>query len=64
MISILKSIFQDDFASMSSHVNSLFRSNAIKPIAEHKYKLEEAAKAHNDVINNSGTTGRLTLLIN
>lgn len=49
---------------MSSHLNSLFKSKAIKPIIGHKYKLEDAAKAQYDIINNTGTTGRLTLILN
>lgn len=48
---------------MSNHINSLFKANAIKPIIGHKYKLQDAAKAQNDVINNNGTTGRLTLIV-
>lgn len=48
---------------MSSHINALFKSQAIKPVLGKKYKLEEAAQAQNDVINNIGTAGRLTLIV-
>lgn len=54
---------KDEFELMANHVNALFKCKAIRPVIGHKYKLEEAAKAQNDVINNTGTTGRLTLLV-
>lgn len=54
---------EDDFNVMYSHINALLKKKCIKPIVEHLYKLEDAAKAQNDVINNPGTTGRLTLLV-
>jgi len=39
------------------------QEGAFKPILGQKYPLEQAAQAHIDIIQNSGTTGRLTLQI-
>lgn len=56
-------MFKDDFHLMFSHINELIKHNCVKPVVGKTYPLEETIKAHNDVINNTGTTGRLTLII-
>jgi len=48
---------------MFSHLNALIKAGTIKPVLGKVYKLDEAAKAHHDVINNDGSSGRLTLKI-
>ena len=54
---------EDDFNLMNSHLYSLIKAGIVKPVLGKVYKLEEAAKAHHDVINNEGSSGRLTLKI-
>ena len=44
-------------------MNELVKANKIKPIMGKIYKLEDAAKAHHDISNNDGASGRLTLKI-
>ena len=56
-------MFKDDFHLMFSHINELIKHNCVKPVVGKTYPLEETIKAHNDVINKTGTTGRLTLII-
>lgn len=48
---------------MNEHLTALFKSQAIKPLTGNTYKLEETSKAHHDIINNSGTTGKIVLTI-
>lgn len=55
---------QEDFNLMYSHLNALIRQKIVKPVMGKIYPIEEAHMAQHDVINNSGTTGRLTLKIN
>ena len=54
---------QDDFNLMYSHLNALIKQKIVKPVMGKIYSIQEANTAQNDVINNSGTTGRLTLKI-
>lgn len=54
---------QADFKLMFSHLDALIKLKCVKPVVGTRYKLEEAAKAQYDIINNTGTTGRLTLLV-
>ena len=56
-------MFKDDFNLMYSHLNALIKAKLIKPVLGKVYLLGEAAKAHHDVINNEGSSGRLTLKI-
>lgn len=53
----------EDFHLMYSHINELIKLNIIKPVLGKTFKLEEAAKAHHEVVNNDGSSGRLTILI-
>jgi NADPH:quinone reductase-like Zn-dependent oxidoreductase len=46
---------------MFEHINALIKQKEIKPVLGKIYPIEQIAIAHNDVINNSGTHGRLTL---
>jgi hypothetical protein len=48
---------------MSSHLLALMNLKAIKPLLGKIYSLEEASQAQYDVINNSGTRGRLTIKV-
>ena len=48
---------------MFSHINALINFKVVKPVVGKIYKLEDASKAHYDVINNNGAAGRLTLLV-
>ena len=54
---------QDDFNLMYNHLNQMMKSNVITPLVGTKYPLSDASKAQNDVINNSGSSGRLTLIV-
>ena len=54
---------KSEFQLMYNHMNALIKKNCVRPFIGTTYPLAEAAKAHHDVINNTGTTGRLTLLI-
>lgn len=53
----------NDFNVMYNHLKALIQLKCIKPALAHLYPLEEAGKAQNDVINNTGATGRLTLVV-
>ena len=53
---------QDDLQMMYSHINALIKSNCLKPVLGKVYPLKEAAQAQADVINNTGSLGRLTLV--
>jgi NADPH:quinone reductase-like Zn-dependent oxidoreductase len=48
---------------MYEHLNGLIKLGCIKPAIGKIYSLEQADQAQYDVINNSGTAGRLTLKI-
>lgn len=48
---------------MYSHLNALIQRDLVKPVIGKVYALEETDKAQNDVINNTGSYGRLTLKI-
>ena len=54
---------EDDFHLMYSHLNALFKNKSIKPVIGRLYSLKDADKAQDDVINNTGTIGRLTLVV-
>lgn len=54
---------EEDFKLMYSHINALIENNCIKPAIGKVYPLKNASKAQHDVVNNTGTTGRLTLKI-
>lgn len=49
---------------MYSHINALIKSNCIKPVIGNTYPLDQAAKAQNDLMDNTGSIGRLTLVVN
>lgn len=53
----------DDFQLMYNHINGLIKLGAIRPVLGKTYRLEEADKAQHDVINNSGSVGRITLKV-
>jgi len=55
---------QDDLQMMYSHINALIKSNCLKPVIAKVYSLADAAQAQADVINNTGSLGRLTLTVN
>ena len=48
---------------MNHHLSAMFKSNVIKPLIGRRYKLSEAGKAQHDVINNTGSGGKLTLIV-
>jgi NADPH:quinone reductase-like Zn-dependent oxidoreductase len=48
---------------MEAHLGALMNIKALKPVLGKVYSLEEASQAQYDVINNSGTRGRLTIKI-
>ncbi|CAF0822396.1 unnamed protein product [Brachionus calyciflorus] len=52
---------EEDFHLMYNHLDALIKQKSIRPVMGHFYSIQEANKAHHDVINNTGTTGRLTL---
>ena len=49
---------------MYSHINALIKTGLIKPVIGNTYPLEESANAQKDLMNNNGSIGRLTLVIN
>ena len=53
--------FKNDFQVMYNHLDALIKMKAVKPVIGKVYPIEDADKAQNDVINNNGTHGRLTL---
>lgn len=54
---------EEDFEMMNSHLQALIKLKCIKPIIGKTFSLEEAAQAQSEVINNSGTFGRITIKI-
>jgi len=54
---------EDEFNMMNSHIQALIRNNCIKPVIGKVFTLEETAKAQSEVINNTGTYGRITIKI-
>jgi len=64
-VSAVKLMASDDadYNEASSLIESLMKLNAIKPYIGKVYPLEQASKAQYDVINNSGSMGRLALKI-
>ena len=38
--------------------------NCIRPVLGNTYPLEDSAKAQSDLMNNTGSVGRLTLVVN
>lgn len=55
---------QEDLQLMYSHINALIKTGLIKPVIGNTYPLEESANAQKDLMNNNGSIGRLTLVIN
>ena len=49
---------------MYNHINALIKLNSIKPVLGNTYSLENSAKAQLDLMNNTGSIGRLTLVVN
>ena len=56
--------FDQDFESVNQQIQALLRLNAIKPVIAKLYRLEEVVAAHEQVVHNEGTLGRLAFEIN
>jgi hypothetical protein len=54
---------KDDLNLMFNHIYALINLKCVKPVVGKIYPLEEAAEAQSDVINNTGSVGRLTLQV-
>ncbi|CAF5146803.1 unnamed protein product, partial [Rotaria magnacalcarata] len=59
----LSSSSLDEYEMINSYLQKGLTDGHFKPLLSQLYSLEEAAQAHKDVILNSGTCGRLSLII-
>ncbi|KAH9495769.1 hypothetical protein Btru_013274 [Bulinus truncatus] len=57
----LMSISDDEWQELKSAIKGLMQKGHIRPVVSKEYKLSEAAQAHKDIINNTGTYGKLVL---
>ncbi|KAG8196027.1 hypothetical protein JTE90_028997 [Oedothorax gibbosus] len=53
-----------EWKEMSTAVIKMCEEGIVKPVIDRKYALADAAKAHYDIINNSGAKGKLILIVN
>lgn len=51
----------EELEIMNSHIQALIKHNLIKPVISKVFPLEKASKAQFEVIENSGTFGRITI---
>jgi NADPH:quinone reductase-like Zn-dependent oxidoreductase len=54
---------EQEFEETNAHLTDLIKQRIIKPVIGKIYDLADMAQAHAEVINNSGTTGRITIKI-
>ena len=54
---------QAEWKEMHSYLEKGAENGWLKPVVGREYKLDDAPQAHNDVINNSGTLGKLVLTL-
>jgi NADPH:quinone reductase-like Zn-dependent oxidoreductase len=54
---------EEEFEMMNSHLQALIKNNCIKPVIGKVFKLQETSEAQSEVVNNSGTFGRITIKI-
>ncbi|CAL1529900.1 unnamed protein product [Lymnaea stagnalis] len=57
----LTSVTEEEWQVIRSGIQDLHKTGHINPVVAKEYKLDEVAKAHHDIINNSGTFGKLVL---
>ncbi len=60
---MLFSATEEEFELMNSHLQDLVQKNMIKPVLGQIYDLAHTAEAQAEVINNTGTLGRITVKI-